>query len=222
VTGTPRPWRPGWSTGSGRTQQIEPKTASDNLLREAAKPQYNSLTYAVAIEDVDRLFDAQLEAARAGRPDEVRRLILQLDRAKRRLTNTGRRLRQGERQRRRYHQGSSRRRNLGDPARRTLASRHAASAGRRDRRVVRDLCLWAWLRSTDIPADIEPAATTVLRFRRGGHGSAREGVRGYFERGRNGIAAHQGRQSEGLPRKPFCYGSDRTDQRSTTAAWHTQ
>jgi hypothetical protein len=79
-------WRPGWSRGSGRTQQVERKTASDNLLREAAMPQRNSLTYAAAIEDVDRLFDAQLEAARVGRLDEVRRLILQLDRAKRRLT----------------------------------------------------------------------------------------------------------------------------------------
>jgi hypothetical protein len=48
-------------------------------------PTRNSLTYAAAIEDVDRLFDAQLEAARAGRLDEVRRLILQRDRAKRRL-----------------------------------------------------------------------------------------------------------------------------------------
>jgi hypothetical protein len=52
-------------------------------------PTRNSLTHAAAIADVDRLFDARLEAARAGRLDEVRRLILQLDRAKRRLRKLG-------------------------------------------------------------------------------------------------------------------------------------
>jgi hypothetical protein len=52
-------------------------------------PTRNSLTRTAAIEDVDRLFDVQLEAARAGRLDEVRRLILQLDRAKQRLRKLG-------------------------------------------------------------------------------------------------------------------------------------
>lgn len=52
-------------------------------------PTRNPLTRAAAIEDVDRLFDEQLEAARAGWLDEVRRLILQLDRAKQRLRKLG-------------------------------------------------------------------------------------------------------------------------------------